>query len=508
MTIDNEHNDDHGGGPMSERDDAEFALFLKKDGELSRQLHALPHPESPPELDAAILARIGAALAEERVPAAANDAAVSPDAMNVANPAANPIRSRLRSRWAPFWRLSIGVAAGILVVTVLRMTWRPDHDAVVPQVALRDRVDASNKVDEAKKNDTAGDAVVDMSPQRVAPPPAAPEVAPKAAAAQDRVETPSFARAPADAEPPRVSLAPPVAAAPPVAMAAQVAPAPLMRAAPTAKSANPAYAAASPSRQSEVQRVEITGLAVRRADRETASPVQVISAAELKQSGTSSADVLDKARAKPPLEVSGTELAWTRDPARSAVRKESAAEAQPDVAQAYGVIAPPAEAPAVPAPAATAVVPAAPPARDVAVYDAPKPAAIAPAPDIAYRATAPAQFALQAPAPIVSAAPPARAVTPIMPNTASPGAAAVEIAGVPAAKPSQAANAKLRRLSLTDEERMRRKPSTWLTLIEQKLQAQNGDAAREEWEKFRKIYPDYPVKRALAAQMKSLQEKK
>jgi len=27
MTIDNEHNDDHGGGPMSERDDAEFALL-------------------------------------------------------------------------------------------------------------------------------------------------------------------------------------------------------------------------------------------------------------------------------------------------------------------------------------------------------------------------------------------------------------------------------------------------------------------------------------------------
>ena len=67
-----------------------------------------------------------------------------------------------------------------------------------------------------------------------------------------------------------------------------------------------------------------------------------------------------------------------------------------------------------------------------------------------------------------------------MPNTASPGAATVEIAGVPAAKPSQAANAKLRRLSLTDEERMRRKPSTWLTLIEQKLQAQNDDAARED----------------------------
>jgi hypothetical protein len=469
MTIDNEHN----GEAMGDHDDAEFALFLQQEGELSRQLHALPQPGSPPELDAAILARIGAALSEERTPVAANDAAAAVPP----NPAASPIRSPLRSRWAPWWRVSVGIAAGVLVATVFRMTWTPGQDTRQPQVALLAKTEPPQKTDQAKKtNDTddASEAVTDAAPQpqRYAAPSPALQASPKAKRSAERAEEPSFARAPAAVAPPPAAAAPPALTAPAaptgpvVAMASQAAPerSRQLRAVAPPKPDSSAYAAAAPQNDAPVQRVEVTGQSVRRADTETASPVQVITSQEVAQSSYGRIEQKQKTQQADPVgEASGTELAWNRDPARIGLQESPSARA-----------------------------PAAAPNADLAAADAPKPAVQAPMLASAARA----EFA-PSPAPIVAAPPPAvRMVTPL---TASPSASA--------AKPNQPAAAQMRKLQLGDEEKMRRKPSTWLTLIEQKLKAQNDAAAREEWQKFRQIYPNYPVKRALSERMQSLQEK-
>jgi hypothetical protein len=261
---------------------------------------------------------------------------------------------------------------------------------------------------------------------------------------------------------------------------------------PLSKAAGSAYAA-SPQAQSPVQRVEITGQTVRRADQETAGVAQVVTASEIGHSGTGSADVIDKT----PPEASGTELAWSRDPSRYAGREAPADQAKPDTQSGYASLPMP-----IASPTAPAVAPVTPAERDVAALPSPRFALSDPASDVANRAMAPAEFVRRAPAPTVATAPPLSAAA-----TVSPGSARVEIAGVSMAQRTQSGHAELRKRQLTDEARMRRRPSTWLALIEQQLKAQRDGAARDEWEKFRKIYPEYPVQRALAARLKSLQKK-
>ena len=80
-------------------DEAEFAAFLQGDSPLAHELAALEQPEPPLALDAAIEARIAAALAAERLAAlpAANDAVAAPASAPSVSP---PVRGRSwQSRW-------------------------------------------------------------------------------------------------------------------------------------------------------------------------------------------------------------------------------------------------------------------------------------------------------------------------------------------------------------------------------------------------------------------------
>lgn len=94
------------------RDDAEFELFLKRDGDLSRQLQSLSQPEPSAELDAAILATAEKelAVANRRSDQASNDNFI-PGA-----PSARPTFFRRV-------QVPMGLAASVMVAVLVTLQW-------------------------------------------------------------------------------------------------------------------------------------------------------------------------------------------------------------------------------------------------------------------------------------------------------------------------------------------------------------------------------------------------
>jgi hypothetical protein len=103
-------------------DDAELALFLQGKDELSHQLKALQQPMPSAALDAAILAKIEAALADEREPkAAANDPV---------GPCAGVTPAVRKPSFTARWRLPAGLAASVLIGVLLHRGFRSEFSSI------------------------------------------------------------------------------------------------------------------------------------------------------------------------------------------------------------------------------------------------------------------------------------------------------------------------------------------------------------------------------------------
>ncbi|MES2263175.1 MAG: hypothetical protein V4724_32025 [Pseudomonadota bacterium] len=194
-------------------DDAAFAAFLRGDAPLAQALDALPQPQPPAALDAAINARIAAALAGEQGQQpgrAANDAN---DAGNAGNVDAAPISAPAhapRRGWLSRWRLPLALAAsaaGALLVLPFQQTQTPGLESAPQAIDLAIPVPPS------------------IAPTPAAPTPATPAPitqSPAAAAAAAPTASVSKAAAPVTAVPvPPV----PVPARPVPALPASVPPA-------------------------------------------------------------------------------------------------------------------------------------------------------------------------------------------------------------------------------------------------------------------------------------------
>jgi len=304
-------------------DDKDFDAFLQHEGGLAQLLKTLPQPMPSADLDAAILAAAKAELeknpAPQVVPIPATTAANDPG-----SPAAQVTPGFVRR-----WRVPLGLAASLLV-TMQLVRWQMIEEQTVPgaPAVLYKSVPAAAPLPDVAPammlQDKAQDVVkapaaksVEEERRKVSPPPklqlelqrsstpnrvadavgnVAAEIAPPPLAFKEPAVE-SYARAPAPG-PSLSSPAPMVAAKPsfaPDVSARAIASVPLP--APAAIVAAPSVApppAPPPARlapampTAPVQRVEITGSAIRRAEVETASPVQVIVAEDLKKSGVTS----------------------------------------------------------------------------------------------------------------------------------------------------------------------------------------------------------------------------
>lgn len=109
--------------------DAEFAGFLRGEGELARMLAQVPQPEPSSELDSKILADAQAALAQ---PASANDAVV-PEAER--QPSEFRSTSQDISRFIRRARAPLGLAATVVIAVSLGVQWHQEPD-VAEQVTV------------------------------------------------------------------------------------------------------------------------------------------------------------------------------------------------------------------------------------------------------------------------------------------------------------------------------------------------------------------------------------
>ncbi|OGB23958.1 MAG: hypothetical protein A3I66_14735 [Burkholderiales bacterium RIFCSPLOWO2_02_FULL_57_36] len=95
------------------REDAEFDLFLKREGGLAQRLRSLEQPEPSAELDAAILAKTESALEKSaRLSRGASNDPVVPGATNVPP-------SFLRR-----WQIPMGLAASVAVAVLVTLQWQ------------------------------------------------------------------------------------------------------------------------------------------------------------------------------------------------------------------------------------------------------------------------------------------------------------------------------------------------------------------------------------------------
>lgn len=104
-------------------------------------------------------------------------------------------------------------------------------------------------------------------------------------------------------------------------------------------------------------------------------------------------------------------------------------------------------------------------------------------------------------APLVAAAP-APVAAPMM------AAPAAELSA-PSAAPARAAAPAPQSVDVTASTVVKSaaQPKAWLSLVEELLKANMQQEALEEWLKFRKAYPQYPVERRLEEKIKALQQK-
>ena len=215
-------------------DDAEFDAFLKGEGLLSRQLQAMPQGVPSAAMDAAILKRARELMAQQaqqaRMPAANDAGALAPA----------PRMAGLSWRW----RIPAGIAATVLAGVFAHQAFQASQDM---------------------ENQTGMPAPAQEQVLILQPPAAAGRSAP-----------PADLSVPVESAPPAVQIQ----------SAPRVAPLPQLRApaAPAApQAAIPAAdAGVAEERASEtVQKVTVTGSAVRRSNAESAAPLTIIQAPDL-----------------------------------------------------------------------------------------------------------------------------------------------------------------------------------------------------------------------------------
>lgn len=202
----------------------------------------------------------------------------------------------------------------------------------------------------------------------------------------------------------------------------------------------------------------------------------------------------------PVVLVSDSEpAAVTAPPPAVAAKSEAQAEAAPRREDGTGAAAPtPAAAPVrarpVPAPAPAPV--AAAPAQEE-VRPPPPPAAPAP-----MAPPAPAPMALPAPAP---AAPTVFYRSPPPP----PAPAAPAPASAPSAQATPQASTHVEvtgsRIARSDQAAIEQRAEQWLSLLTELLDRHLDDDARDNWARFRREFPDYPVPPSLQARIDALQ---
>jgi hypothetical protein len=300
-------------------DDKDFDAFLQHEGELTQLLKALPQSMPSADLDAAILAAAKAELEKNPAP----QSVVQIPATTAANDPGSPAAARVTPGFVRRWRVPLGLAASLLV-TVQLVRWQLTEEQTVPgaPAVLYESAPVAAPASAAPAmlqdkvlDDVSAPAAQSAAQEKLIAPPPPPEaqlesrrskmpnrVADAAGNVAAEIASPplmfkepaveSYARAPAPG-PSLVNPAP--MAAPKPSFAPDVSPRAIAPVPPPAPAAiveappvAPPPARFAPAPASPVQRVEITGSTIRRADAETASPVQVIVAEDLKKSGATS----------------------------------------------------------------------------------------------------------------------------------------------------------------------------------------------------------------------------
>jgi hypothetical protein len=301
-------------------DDKDFDAFLQHEGELSQLLKKLPQPMPSADLDAAILAAAKAELEKNPAPQSVAQLPVA----TAANDAGSPVVARVRPGLIRRWRMPLGLAASLLV-TVQLVRWQMKEEQTVPgaPAVLYESAPTAAPAPPPPPADTPAPSgsqdkvlgavsapaaqFLEEERRKAPPPPSKPQLEPQRSNISNRVANASgnvaaeavappvmlqeraadsYARAPA----PPPSLMP---VAPQQYAKAIAVPPPAPAPAPAAMAAAPPASAVRPGPavpEVPAQRVEITGTTIRRADTETASPVQVIVAEDLKKSGSTSVD--------------------------------------------------------------------------------------------------------------------------------------------------------------------------------------------------------------------------
>ncbi len=190
--------------------DDEFDAFLNGTDALSRRLQALPQPSSSAQLDAAILARVESALAQENRAPAANDAVDN--------------SPKLAPSFGRRWRIPTGIAASLLAGVIGHQTWQDSNSSQT--VAIESMAEEAQVVTVNLQSPSAPPPPPPYVPDAVvtaqsAPAPAPPPVAAVAAARPEPV--PELARQDdrAKREETEASAPPPPAPAPVMADAAR-----------------------------------------------------------------------------------------------------------------------------------------------------------------------------------------------------------------------------------------------------------------------------------------------
>lgn len=133
-------------------DDAQFEAFLRGEGDLARQLQALPQPSPSAELDAAILERARLAVVQQDR-AAANDPGV-----------VQPNNPHLARSVGMRWRVPAGIAAAVLAGLIGHQAFQQSSDMEPAQMSMDDEVVAAPATEVAQA----------PAPAEVAPAPAVP----------------------------------------------------------------------------------------------------------------------------------------------------------------------------------------------------------------------------------------------------------------------------------------------------------------------------------------------
>jgi hypothetical protein len=508
MSIKNQHDSPHD----SPHDSAELERFMRGEDELSAVLKDLAQPVPPPALDAAILGKIEAALIAEKAARAPQPEAAN-DAVDPANTETPPKKRFLRS----WWQVPLGLAAGVLLTIAFRTQFqdgsRPDTVALVapPRVAA-------------------------VSAPPAFAPSAPPDEGVPSAAKVAASPAPAAARPATDIAQERAPRAlPPLAYAPP----------PLLRSSPPEPPPVPTQASSAPIASGAISAPPARARAAQEADAiepglTAANDIPVAVQPELKKQRDAIARVEAGNRNEAAKKSENADIALGRRAADKAVAADTESRTGGLAAgQLSGKMDDRADR--------AARVERAKVGGQVAVVTKPEPQ---PLPKAAIATAAPAPEPLPAPAPISAPAPAptsARPPSPITAGVPAPSIAEVAITSDSSARnvvPLTAGTSSSFALapvpaSVSSAENYNRAPpaqqasegflarreyaeasghgaanpqnlsthlraDAWLAVIEQKLKSRDDKGALQEWAKFRRIYPDFPVDKVLEARLKMI----